>query len=196
MDRFELRARQLGYTSIAGVDEAGRGPLAGPVVAAAVILPPGYRNEQIRDSKKLTPLRRTALYETIHDDALAVGVGVVGPSVIDSINILRAALKAMETAVYNLSAVPDYILIDGINGIEVPCPQETIIKGDALSVSIAAASIIAKVTRDRLMDKYHDHYPHYNFRKNKGYGTKEHREAIREFGRCAIHRNSFRLKSE
>ena len=102
----------------------------------------------------------------------------------------------METAVHSLSAAPDYILIDGINGIDVPLPQETIIKGDALSVSIAAASIIAKVTRDRLMDEYHDQYPHYNFRKNKGYGTKEHREAIREFGRCAIHRESCKLKSE
>lgn len=191
---FELRARRLGFDAIAGVDEAGRGPLAGPVVAAAVIFPSGYTNGEIRDSKKLTPLKREALYKIIRSDAISVGLGAVKASTIDKINILQATLAAMKTAVLSLSPQPDYILIDGINNIDIPTQQETIIKGDSLSVSVAAASIIAKVSRDQIMDRYHVLYPQYNFLKNKGYGTREHREAVKEYGRCKIHRRSFRIK--
>ena len=191
---FELRARWLGFDTIAGVDEAGRGPLAGPVFAAAVIFPSGYTNGEIRDSKKLTPLRREALYKIIRSDALSVGLGAVEASTIDEINILQATLAAMKTAVLDLSPPPDYILIDGTNNIDIPIRQETIIRGDSLSVSVAAASIIAKVSRDQIMDRYHILYPQYNFLKNKGYGTKEHREAVKEYGQCKIHRKSFRIK--
>lgn len=196
MDSFESEIRQLGFTSVAGIDEAGRGPLAGPVVAAAVILPPEYRNGDIRDSKKLTPSQREKLYHIIRNDALSVGLGVVGPSLIDEINILRASLRAMEEAVSELSIPPDYLLIDGRDTINLPIGQKAIIKGDSLSISIASASIIAKVTRDRMMDEYHEQYSVYNFKKNKGYGTREHREAIREFGHCEIHRKSFKLGHE
>ena len=191
---FELRARWLGFDTIAGVDEAGRGPLAGPVFAAAVIFPSGYTNGEIRDSKKLTPLRREALYKIIRSDALSVGLGAVEAFTIDKINILQATLAAMKTAVLDLSPPPDYILIDGTNNIDIPIRQETIIRGDSLSVSVAAASIIAKVSRDQIMDRYHILYPQYNFLKNKGYGTKEHREAVKEYGQCKIHRKSFRIK--
>jgi len=191
---FELRARWLGFDTIAGVDEAGRGPLAGPVFAAAVIFPSGYTNGEIRDSKKLTPLKREALYKIIRSDAISVGLGAIEASTIDRINILQATLAAMETAVLSLSPQPDYILIDGTNNIDIPIQQETIIRGDSLSVSVAAASIIAKVSRDQLMDRYHVLYPQYNFLKNKGYGTKEHREAVKTHGRCKIHRRSFRIK--
>jgi len=191
---FELRARFQGFDAIAGVDEAGRGPLAGPVVAAAVIFPSGYTNGEIRDSKKLTPLKREALYKIIRDDAISIGLGAIEASTIDRINILQATLAAMKIAVLNLSPQPDYILIDGINNIDIPIQQEAIIRGDSLSVSVAAASIIAKVSRDQLMDRYHVLYPQYNFLKNKGYGTKEHREAVKRYGRCKIHRRSFRIK--
>ena len=191
---FELRARFRGFDAVAGVDEAGRGPLAGPVFAAAVIFPSGYTNGEIRDSKKLTPLKRDALYKIITDDAISIGLGAIEAFTIDRINILQATLAAMKTAILNLSTQPDYLLIDGINNIDIPIPQETIIKGDSLSVSVAAASIIAKVSRDQLMDRYHVLYPQYNFLKNKGYGTKEHREAVKRYGRCKIHRRSFRIK--
>jgi len=191
---FELRARFQGFDAIAGVDEAGRGPLAGPVVAAAVIFPSGYTNGEIRDSKKLTPLKREALYKIIRSDAISIGLGAIEASTIDRINILQATLAAMKVAVLNLSPQPDYILIDGINNIDIPIQQEAIIRGDSLSVSVAAASIIAKVSRDQLMDRYHVLYPQYNFLKNKGYGTKEHREAVKRYGRCKIHRRSFRIK--
>ncbi|MBW2558507.1 MAG: ribonuclease HII [Deltaproteobacteria bacterium] len=194
MHEFELRTSRRGFEAIAGVDEAGRGPLAGPVVAAAVILPSGYINGEIRDSKKLTPRKRENLYKIIGDDAISIGLGVIESSAIDRINILQATLAAMKVAVSNLSPQPDYIFIDGINNINIPIPQETIIRGDSLSVSVAAASIIAKVSRDQIMDRYHVLYPQYNFLKNKGYGTKEHREAVKEYGRCKIHRRSFRIK--
>lgn len=194
MQGFELRAGRLGFDAIAGVDEAGRGPLAGPVVAAAVIFPSGYTNGEIRDSKKLTPLKREALYKIIRSDAISIGLGAIEASTIDRINILQATLAAMKIAVLNLSPQPDYILIDGINNIDIPIQQEATIRGDSLSVSVAAASIIAKVSRDQLMDRYHVLYPQYNFLKNKGYGTKEHREAVKRYGRCKIHRRSFRIK--
>jgi len=195
MHQFEGHARQRGYRIIAGIDEAGRGPLAGPVVAAAVILPPDYRHSEINDSKQLTPGKRERLYEVITTDALAVGLGVVEASVIDHVNILQATLMAMRDAVLDLSLVPDYLLIDGKHRIDVQTPQEVIIRGDARSVSIAAASIVAKVSRDRIMEIYHRQFPQYNFLKNKGYGTDEHREAIRRCGRCKIHRISFTVKT-
>jgi len=194
MRKFELRTGLRGFKTIAGCDEAGRGPLAGPVVAAAVILPEGYTNADIRDSKKLTPLKREKVFTVIEKAALSIGIGIVEPDVIDKINILRASLMAMEKAVLALSSPPDYILIDGIHAIDAAIPQESIVKGDSLSISIAAASIIAKVSRDRIMDGYHTRYPLYNFIKNKGYGTSEHIEAIKKYGRCKIHRKSFNIK--
>jgi len=192
MTRYELRARERGFKVIAGVDEAGRGPLAGPVVAAAVVFPGGYRNGDIRDSKKLSAAKREQLYQQIKQDALAIGIGVVEPSVIDATNILRASIAAMEEAVSNLLFPVDYLLIDGNHPIRTAIFQETIVKGDDRSVSIAAASIVAKVSRDQIMEIYHRQYPHYNFLGNKGYGTKEHREAIRKYGCCKIHRRSFK----
>lgn len=194
MDAFESQARRLGFSLIAGVDEVGRGPLAGPVTAAAVILPENYKNSEIRDSKKLTPARRETLFDVITEDALSIGIGFVEPSIIDEINILRASLLAMQKAVLNLDLSPDFILIDGIHTLDVPVPQKAIVKGDSLSLSIAAASIIAKVSRDHIMDRYHVQYSQYNFVKNKGYGTSEHREAIKKYGVCKIHRKSFKVK--
>jgi ribonuclease HII len=193
MDGFERRARQRGYRTVAGIDEAGRGPLAGPVVAAAVILPPGYKNPDINDSKKLSAKKRERLYDLIQADAVSIGVGLSEVSVIDSLNILQATLLAMKNAVGGLSVSPDYLLIDGLNRIDRDIHQETVVHGDALSISIAAASIIAKVSRDRLMEMYHRQFPQYNFLKNKGYGTKEHRDAIVTYGRCKIHRRSFHV---
>jgi len=192
MYSFELSAHRSGFQVVAGVDEAGRGPLSGPVIAAAVVLPPSYKNDEIRDSKQLSPKKRERLYETINNDALSVGLGVVESSVIDSINILQATLMAMEEAVTNLSLAVDYFLIDGINNINVSIPQQAIRKGDSLSISIASASIIAKVSRDKIMEIYHRQFPQYNFLKNKGYGTLEHREAIKKYGCCKIHRRSFK----
>lgn len=194
MDRFERAIRHLGYRSIAGVDEAGRGPLAGPVVAAAVILPPGYRHRDISDSKTLSAPRRETLYDCINGDAVSVGVAVVEHSVIDEINILRATIRAMEEAVSRLAVPADYIIIDGRDTLNLPIPQQAIIKGDSKSISVAAASIIAKVTRDRIMDEFHKIYPLYNFGKHKGYGTREHREAILRHGLSQIHRQSFKVK--
>lgn len=193
MGSFERSAGRRGYHVIAGIDEAGRGPLAGPVVAAAVVLPQGYEHPEIDDSKKLSAKKRERLYEVIQKDAISIGVGLSEVSVIDSINILRATLLAMKEAVCGLSAQPDYLLIDGRNGIELDIPQDAIVRGDSLSISIAAASIIAKVSRDRLMDMYHRQFPGYNFLHNKGYGTREHREAIVKDGRCKIHRRSFHV---
>lgn len=190
---FELAARERGYRLVAGVDEAGRGPLAGPVIAAAVILPPGYERQEIDDSKLLSPRQRERLLDIIERDAVAIGIGAVEAPMIDRVNILQATLAAMKEAVLNLALPPDYLLIDGINRIDVACPQETIVGGDGRSVSVAAASIVAKVSRDRIMEMYHRQFPQYNFLKNKGYGTAEHREAILRYGRCKLHRNSFRL---
>ena len=195
MNTFEKRAYCDGYRWVAGVDEAGRGPLAGPVVAAAVIFPAGYQNSQINDSKKLTARKRDELYKTIWDDAVSVGVGVAEADVIDRINILQASLQAMREAVLDLSKIPDFILIDGLYSLDIEAPQKTLVKGDAISVSIAAASIIAKVSRDRIMEMYHRQFPRYNFQQNKGYGTVEHRKILKEIGMCKIHRRSFHLKN-
>ncbi|MEW6334264.1 MAG: ribonuclease HII [Thermodesulfobacteriota bacterium] len=193
MGGFERAARARGYRNIAGIDEAGRGPLAGPVVAAAVILPPGYGNSRIRDSKKLSRKQREELLEVIQRDAVAVGIGVVEAQVIDRVNILQATLVAMADAVLRLLPRPDYLLIDGISRISTDTPQETVIGGDGRSISVASASIVAKVARDRIMDLYHRQFPEYNFLRNKGYATREHREAMVKYGRCEIHRRSFRV---
>ena len=194
MDAFEKIARLEGYTHIAGIDEAGRGPLAGPVVAAAVVFPPAYNNITIKDSKKLTARQREELYEVIRTDALAVGVGVAEAEIIDKVNILQATFLAMREAVHELSTPPDFLLIDGLHCIALQIPQKSLVRGDNISISIAAASIIAKVTRDRIMEIYHRQFPQYNFLRNKGYGTKEHCRALEEFGVCKIHRKSFHVK--
>ena len=189
---FEKEATQKGYKAIAGIDEAGRGPLAGPVVSAAVILPTAFHDPEITDSKKLSPQKRERLFAKIYARAVSVGIGIVDPVVIDRINILQASLLAMAMAVKNLAPQPDHLLIDGTFPIPSDLSQQPIPKGDALSISIAAASIIAKVSRDRLMQKYHHYYPQFDFPKHKGYPTRAHKEAIRKFGCCPIHRRSFK----
>jgi len=189
---FENQARTSGYAAIAGVDEAGRGPLAGPVVSAAVILPENVPISGITDSKKLTARKRETLYHEIRRHAVAVGVGIVDPDEIDRINILQASLASMAISVKNLHLQPDFLLIDGQFPIPLNLPQQAIIKGDSKSISIAAASIIAKVTRDHIMSAYAEQYPEFNFATNKGYPTKSHQEAIRKFGCCPIHRRTFK----
>ncbi len=189
---FEKKAIEKGFSRIAGIDEAGRGPLAGPVVSAAVILPTSLQVSGISDSKKLTPKKRVYLYEKIYDHAVSIGVGIVDPIEIDRINILKASLLAMAMSAENLVPQPDCLLIDGTFLISSNLPQEPIPRGDTLSISIAAASIIAKVTRDRLMERYHLDYPQFGFSRHKGYPTKAHKEAIRKFGCCPIHRRSFK----
>jgi ribonuclease HII len=189
---FEKEATCEGCRNIAGIDEAGRGPLAGPVVSAAVILPLTFDDSEITDSKKLSPKKRERLYDKIYAQATAVGIGIVDSVEIDRINILQASLLSMVMAVKNLDPCPDFLLIDGIFGIASELPQKPIPKGDALSISIAAASIIAKVSRDRLMQEYHHYYPQFDFPRHKGYPTKAHKEAIRKFGYSPIHRKSFK----
>ncbi len=189
---FEAQARTQGSRVIAGLDEAGRGPLAGPVVAAAVILPPLRTLRGVADSKTLTADQREKAFFLIQKKALGVGIGAVEADEIDRLNILRASLKAMELAIQNLSPTPDCLLIDGLHTLNLPLKQQAIPKGDGRCLSIAAASIVAKVTRDRLMADYHEKYPQYNFARHKGYGTREHLRAIREHGCCPIHRQSFR----
>ena len=176
---------------VCGIDEAGRGPLAGPVVAAAVILPRDIDIYYLNDSKKVTERRREILYDEIREKAIAYGVGIVGPDVVDEINILQATYQAMRLAISELSETPAILLNDAVTIPEVTIPQVPIIKGDAKSVSIAAASILAKVTRDRMMRQYDEIYPEYGFAAHKGYGTTAHIAAIREFGPCPIHRSTF-----
>ncbi|NWG04277.1 MAG: ribonuclease HII [Syntrophaceae bacterium] len=192
MDYFEKMYTRRGYHRIAGVDEVGRGPLAGPVVAAAVILPEEGLGEKLFDSKKISSKKREHLYETILAEAKGVGIGIIGEEEIDRINILQATLKAMALAIQDLPIPPDFILIDGSQHIPIPISQKPVRKGDQLCNSVAAASIIAKVTRDRMMLEFHRKYPQYNFAKHKGYGTKEHRMAIEKYGVCELHRKSFR----
>ncbi len=194
-ERLE-QMREYEYTyaachGICGIDEAGRGPLAGPVVAGAVILPKDCEILFLNDSKKLSEKRRDALYEEIQEKAVAWSVGIVGPDVIDEINILQATYQAMRQAIAGLSRKPDILLNDAVTIPGVEIFQVPIVKGDAKSVSIAAASIMAKVTRDRMMAEYDTLFPEYGFAKHKGYGTAAHIAAIREFGPCPIHRRSF-----
>lgn len=193
MLEYEQKYWSLGTQYIAGVDEAGRGPLAGPVVASAVIFPQGILIEGVNDSKKLTEKKREKLFHSIHERALAVGVGIVGHDVIDKINILQASFLAMNKALMQLKIKPQQLLVDGNFFRHESFPVENIIKGDSLSHSIAAASIIAKVTRDALMVELHEQYPQYGFAQHKGYGTKAHIEAIRQFGYSPIHRRSFHV---
>ena len=189
---FEELAHRQGYCRVAGIDEAGRGALAGPVVAAAVILPPGLAIPGVDDSKKLTPARRDELFDVIIDRALTVGVGYGDHLLIDRVNILQATLEAMKEAVGKLSAPPDLLLIDGISRIPLAIHQRTIKKGDSASLSIAAASIIAKVTRDRLMTDYESRFTGYGLAEHKGYGCASHMAAIARLGPCEIHRKTFR----
>jgi ribonuclease HII len=189
---FERDLQQQGYGLIAGLDEVGRGPLAGPVVAACVVLPAGCDYQIFRDSKKLTPTARIRLFDELTRMDAAVGVGMSSGEEIDELNILQASLFAMRKAIYILPERPDFLLVDGTFPVPVSIPQQTLIKGESKSASIAAASIVAKVTRDRLMEKYHLQFPQYNFKKNKGYPTAEHRRALREHGPCSLHRRSFR----
>ena len=176
---------------ICGVDEAGRGPLAGPVVAGAAILPKDSRILYLNDSKKLSEKRREELFVRIKEEAIAWAVGIVGPERIDEINILQATYEAMRQAIGNLSHPPDLLLCDAVTIPEVRIPQISIIKGDAKSLSIAAASVLAKVTRDHMMEEYDKLYPQYGFGKHKGYGTAAHIQAIKELGPCPIHRRTF-----
>ena len=188
---FERSSRQAGYRCIAGLDEAGRGPLAGPVVAAAVVLPDGLLIPGLTDSKQVPEQERERLFEVIRNEAVCYGVGIADERTIDLVNILQATIIAMERALQMLSPQPDYLLLDAISLPRVPLPQKPIIKGDCRSHSIAAASILAKVTRDRMMQELHKRYPLYNFKKHKGYGTKEHLLLLREHGPCDAHRKTF-----
>lgn len=194
MREFDQVFNNNGEYIVAGIDEAGRGPLAGPVVAASVILPPGLTFEGINDSKKLTPAQRDVLYDEIMDKAISVGVGIVNADVIDEINILQATFRAMKKAVFSMEQGADVLLVDGnqiIHGVNPTMIQHAIIQGDSKSISIAAASIIAKVTRDRIMIDYHYEYPWYDFIYNKGYGSIAHQQALQQFGPSIIHRMSF-----
>lgn len=182
---------EKGYKFVCGVDEAGRGPLCGPVVAAAVILPKDKCIEGVNDSKKLSEKKRELLYNKIMEEALAVGVGISNVDVIEKVNILNATKLAMVNAIKNLKTRPDYVLVDGNQKIDIDIEQETVVSGDAKSESIAAASIIAKVTRDRMLYEYDKIYPEYGLSKHKGYGTKVHIEAIKKYGLSPIHRPSF-----
>lgn len=179
------------YSCICGVDEAGRGPFAGPVVAGAVVLPTGLTIEGLNDSKKVSEKKREELFEEIKEKAISVGIGMSSPARIDQINILRATYEAMQHAIEDLQVVPDLLLNDAVTIPNVAIRQVGIVKGDAKSLSIAAASIMAKVTRDRLMVEYAELYPEYGFERNKGYGSEEHRAALKAHGACPIHRTTF-----
>ena len=202
MKQMEQALHEKGFRYIAGVDEVGRGPLAGPVVTAAVVRPEGFDVPGIDDSKKLSEKRREELYEVIMEKALAVGIGQAEHDVIDEINILQATKRAMREAIEQADQMLqrehggsiDYVLLDAVELPGLTVAQESVIKGDAKVLAIAAASIIAKVTRDRMMVEYAKEYPYYAFEKNKGYGTKAHYEGIREHGMCPIHRKTFLKK--
>ncbi len=187
----EFEEKYDNYSYICGIDEAGRGPLAGPVVAGAVILPKGKRILYVNDSKKLSEKKRNELFDVIKEEALSYGIGIVSPEKIDEINILQATYEAMRQAVSQLSVQPDILLNDAVTIPGIDVRQIPIIKGDAKSLTIASASILAKVTRDRMMIEYDSLYPEYGFAKHKGYGTKAHIEAIKEYGACPIHRKTF-----
>ncbi|MDE0552857.1 MAG: ribonuclease HII [Candidatus Poribacteria bacterium] len=193
MNVFELACQQSGYKQIAGVDEAGRGALAGPVIATAVILPIDCSLDGLNDSKQLSPKQRDRLCDEIHRVAVAIGVGAIDNQGIDRLNILNATLLAMKEAVENLTLQPDYLLVDGLYLPQIDIPGEAIPKGDSRSYSIAAASIIAKTTRDKRMIELDRTYPNYGFLKHKGYPTSQHRQAIAEFGASDVHRHTFKL---
>ena len=193
---FESKASHQGFKNIAGIDEAGRGPLAGPVVAAAVIFPSKVNIPGLNDSKKLSANKREELFPKIQEISVAFGLAVVDQKVIDKINILQAARLAMKQAVETLKITPGLLLIDGNQKIDSTLNQWAIVKGDSRSLSIAAASVLAKVTRDRIMDGYHKLYPQYEFNRHKGYGTRLHRNLIQEHGPCPIHRRTVKGVSE
>ena len=194
MLKYEQKLWNAGKKYIAGIDEAGRGPLAGPVVAAAVVFPPNIFIPGVNDSKKLSPSKREIFYDLIHEKAAAIGVGVCDDKVIDEINILQATYRAMKKAVACLSIQPDHVLVDGRLISDFDLPQTAIVGGDGKCFSIAAASIIAKVTRDRMMVEYDRKYSQYGFAQHKGYPTQKHIKAIIKHGFCPIHRTSFRIK--
>jgi len=189
--QYDESLRKKGYLRIAGIDEAGRGPLAGPVVAAAVVFSKSIKIEGLRDSKKVREKEREILYPEVLRFSEDVGVGIVGHEEIDRLNILRATRLAMQYAVEDLSKPPDILVIDALSLPSIPIRQVSIIKGESISASIAAASIVAKFVRDKIMMEYHRQYPQYNFEKHKGYCTKEHLDMIRLYGPCPIHRKSF-----
>ncbi len=188
---FEQLARRQGYRAVAGIDEAGRGPLAGPVVAAAVILPEDFDLPGLNDSKQLSAKKRNQLYPLIHEQAIAIGIGVSRADEIDQINILQATLKGMSRAVARLPVSADFLLVDGIIPIPTGIAQKTIKKGDSRSLSIAAASVVAKVVRDRIMLAYDRLFPVYGFAGHKGYGSQQHRDAVATHGPCICHRRTF-----
>lgn len=189
--QYDESLRKQGHLRLAGIDEAGRGPLAGPVVAAAVVMENGTAIAGLRDSKKVPAGERESLYASIQALAVDIGIGIVGPEEIDRLNILRATRQAMETAIRKLSRMPDMLIIDALALPTIHIPQHSPTKAESLSASVAAASIIAKCTRDRIMLEYDHQYPHYHFSKHKGYATKEHIEALQRYGPCPIHRKSF-----
>lgn len=196
MDKLEYERKLLakGFKYICGVDEVGRGPLAGPVVCAAVIMPLDDIIDGVDDSKKLSAKKREAIADLIEKKAVALSICRVEPEIIDEINILEATKLCMKRAVEGLKIKPDFVLTDGNMTLDIAIPQESIVKGDALSYSIGAASVAAKVFRDKIMDEYAVEYPQYGFEKNKGYGTADHIKGIKEAGLCAIHRRSFTKK--
>ena len=191
---YDISVKEEGYNIICGVDEAGRGPLAGPVFACAIIMKEDFIIPEVNDSKKLTEKKREALYDLILENAVAYSVASVDEKEIDEINILNATMKAMEMAINGLKVKPDLALIDGNQNRGITTNNRTVVKGDAKSYNIAAASIIAKVSRDRFIIEMDALYPEYGFKKHKGYGTKEHMDAIRKYGPCEIHRRSFLKK--
>ncbi len=194
MLQFEQTLWQQGFAAIAGIDEAGRGPLAGPVVAAAIVFPRGFFLDDVDDSKKLTPAVRDVLFKQIVDAASTIGIGVVDNLVIDEVNILNATFLAMHRAVEQLAVRPDHQLVDGNRFAPNGVPFTTIVGGDARSFTVAAASIVAKVMRDRMMRRFEAEFPGYGFAQHKGYGTRQHLEAIARLGYCSIHRRSFAVK--
>ena len=190
MKEFENELYNKGIKYIAGIDEVGRGPLVGPVVAACVILPLNYKLEGLTDSKKLTEKKREKFFEILSHDAISIGVGIIDEKKIDEVNIYEATKLAMKESYNKMKIKPEHVLIDAMP-LELPVPTTSIIKGDSKSLTIAAASVIAKVTRDHMMDELHEKYPYYNFKKNKGYPTKEHVEAINKYGIIKEHRKTY-----
>ncbi len=192
LKKMENELRQKGFNTICGIDEAGRGPLAGPVVVASVIMPENSMIEGVNDSKKISEAKREKLYDQIISEAISYGVGIIDEEEIDTINILNATKKGLTLAISQLKVKPDLIIVDALEHIDtIGIPYESIIKGDAKCYSISAASIIAKVTRDRIMREWDEVYPQYGFKQHKGYGTAKHIAAIKEYGLCPIHRKSF-----